>query len=119
MRIALLPALATLAVLFVGLNPAVAADKARELIVGKWKPVAEDGKAPELEFTKDGKVTVSEKEFKANGTYKFVGDDKLEVSIDFMGEKLEVKLTIKKIEKDEMILIESEKKKEDVFKRVK
>jgi uncharacterized protein (TIGR03066 family) len=109
-------------VLVFGIPAAPAADKPKELIVGKWEPTNENGKGFVAEFTKDGKVVIAGKkdgqEIKVEGTYKFLTDDTMELNLEFMGEKKTEKLTITKIDKEEMVT-EDSMKKEEKFKRLK
>ena len=108
-------------VFMIGLAPARAADKAKDLIVGKWESEKDKQKFT-VEFAKDGKMSISGKmgdmELVIKGTYRFTADDILEVTLEFMGEKKTEKLTVTKIDKDAMTLVD-EKKEEDKFKRVK
>ncbi len=94
------------------------ADKPKDLIVGKWLPDGDKDK-PIIEFTKDGKVTVSgtqgDKKFEAKGTYTFAKgkDNVVEVEIDKTKDTLTVTVT-----KDQLTTVDSKGKKE-TFKRVK
>jgi uncharacterized protein (TIGR03066 family) len=110
-------------VLVVGLyaTSALAADKASDLIVGKWEPKDTKQKGT-VEFTKDGKVNLkiedpAGKVVEITGTYKFNGDDKVEVELNFMGEKMKEELKVT-VTKDELTTVDSKDKKES-FKRVK
>src|SRR5262245_25861690 len=106
----------------VALPPALGADKAKELIIGKWEPVSGAGKGFVAEFTKDGKVVITgkkdDKDVKFEGSYKFLSDDDMELTLDAMGETIMEKLKITKIDKDEMITVDSMQK-EEKFKRLK
>jgi uncharacterized protein (TIGR03066 family) len=98
------------------------ADKPQDLIVGKWVPAKESDKEKgTVEFTKDGKVILKlmegDKKIDINGTYKFITDDKVEVELDFMGEKKKETLKIK-VTKDELTSVD-EKDREEKFKRAK
>ncbi len=100
-----------------------AADKASDLIVGKWEPKDTKQKGT-VEFTKDNKVLLkiedpAGKVIEITGTYKFIGttEDKIEVELTFMGEKMKEELTIT-VTKDELTTIDSKDKKES-FKKVK
>jgi len=116
---------AFVAVVFVtlaALPPALGADKPKELIIGKWAPASGAGKGFVAEFTKDGKVVITGKkddqDVKFEGSYKFVSDDDMELTLDAMGEKITEKLKIAKIDKDEMVTVDSMQK-EEKFKRLK
>jgi uncharacterized protein (TIGR03066 family) len=91
------------------------------LIIGKWEP--KDGKQKgTVEFTKDNKVLLKiegpdMKVIEVTGTYKFNGDEKVEVELNFMGEKMKEELKVT-VTKDELTTIDSKDKKE-IFKRVK
>jgi uncharacterized protein (TIGR03066 family) len=98
------------------------ADKPQDLIVGKWVPAKESDKEKgTVEFTKDGKVILKlmegDKKIDINGTYKFITDDKVEVELDFMGEKKKETLKVK-VTKDELTSVD-EKDREEKFKRAK
>jgi uncharacterized protein (TIGR03066 family) len=104
--------------------PLLAADKPKDLIVGKWEPKQlPEGVKVTIEFTKDGKITVAgkagDKEFKGSGTYKFVDDDTMETEMEIMGMKDKSKTKIVKISKEELITRDEGKKEEEKFKRVK
>jgi uncharacterized protein (TIGR03066 family) len=132
MRLARLAGLTAL-VVFLTSNAALvrAEDKAKDLIVGKWTPEeAPKGATITIEFTKDGKITVSGnqngKEFKGTGTYKFADDNTMETTIEFMGQKETSTTKIVKITKDELVTKDEPKKgqdkdkiKEERFKRMK
>ena len=132
MRVARLAALASLVVLLTSSAALLhAADKAKDLIVGKWEPTElPKGVKVTIEFTKEGKIAITGsaegKEFKGAGTYKFTDDDTMETEIEFMGQKESSKTKIVKITKDEMVTKDEPKKgkekaeiKEEKFKRVK
>jgi uncharacterized protein (TIGR03066 family) len=132
MRVARLAGLTALVVILTS-NAALvrAEDKAKDLIVGKWTPAdAPKGVTITIEFTKDGKITVSGsqngKEFKGTGTYKFTDDNTMETTIEFMGQKETSKTHIMKLNKDELVTKDELKKgqdkaqvKEERLKRVK
>jgi uncharacterized protein (TIGR03066 family) len=97
-------------------------EKAKDLIVGKWNP--DDEKAKDkltLEFTKDGKVLIKGdlggNAVDASGTYKFLGDDKMEIEISFMGETKKETVGVK-VTKDELTTTDSKDMKH-TFKRIK
>jgi uncharacterized protein (TIGR03066 family) len=126
MRIAYLTALVSVLALGLLLAPARAddkkGDKPKDLIVGKWVPEkVEKGQEGSLEFTKDGKIvakfTADGKTIEFGGTYKFTADDKMEIELEFMGQKKKETLTVK-VTKDELITTD-EKDKKETFKRAK
>jgi uncharacterized protein (TIGR03066 family) len=126
MRTAYLASVLSVLALAMLLAPARAkekkADKPQDLIVGKWVPAKESDKEKgTVEFTKDGKVILKlmegDKKIDINGTYKFITDDKVEVELDFMGEKKKETLKIK-VTKDELTSVD-EKDREEKFKRAK
>jgi uncharacterized protein (TIGR03066 family) len=90
----------TVVIAAIGTAPALAADKPRDLIVGKWKP--DDYST--FEFTKDGDVKVHVKgkgvDLTRNGKYKFVDDETIEVTMD--NDMKAEKFTVLTISKDEM-----------------
>jgi uncharacterized protein (TIGR03066 family) len=97
--------------------PLGAADKPKDLIVGKWEPVENKGQAPTIEFTKDGKLKISIAQMTIEGTYKFLDDNNVEVEISFMGQTQKEKMKVE-CTKDEMTTTDS-KNKAEKFKRVK
>ncbi len=107
-------------ILTAGLGPvaqvAQAQDKPKDLIIGKWesadpkKPAVEKGI---IEFTKEGKVKLTAGPVSVDGTYKFIDEKTLELTIGDMTEKLTVAVT-----KDELTATDS-KNKTDKLKRVK
>jgi uncharacterized protein (TIGR03066 family) len=126
MRTAYLASVSSVLALALLLAPARAeekkADKPQDLIVGKWVPSKEaDKDKGTIEFTKDGKVILKlmegDKKIDINGTYKFITDEKIEVELDFMGEKKKETLKIK-VTKDELTSVD-EKDREEKFKRAK
>lgn len=91
-------------------------------LVGKWEPVKpEKGEGMKLEFTKDGKLTVTGdangKEVKLEGTYKLAGD-KLTFSLKFMDVAIDDTVTLTKLTDDEMAGKDKDGK-EAAFKKVK
>src|SRR5437660_224195 len=120
MRIAYRVGVLSLFALGLMLSPASAAekkaDKPKDLIVGKWAPNDEKTKDKVvIEFTKDGKVLVTAtedgKKMEIKGTYKFATDDKVDIEMDFMGEKKKETMTVK-VTKDELTTTDSKDKKE-------
>jgi uncharacterized protein (TIGR03066 family) len=106
---------------------ATAADKNKDLIVGKWEPAdVKDKKASAvIEFTKTGELKVSVKgegfNFDVKGTYKFIDDNTVEITVDnplAKGEKKSDKMKIKSISGDDMV-IENAQGKEEKMKRIK
>jgi uncharacterized protein (TIGR03066 family) len=121
MRRATIVGLCFVLVLGLCVTSAQAADKASDLIVGKWEPKDTKQKGT-VEFTKDNKVLLKiegpdMKIIEVTGTYKFTGDDKVEVELNFMGEKMKEELKVT-VTKDELVTVDSKDKKE-TFKRVK
>lgn len=103
------------------LATADAGEKAKDLLIGKWKAV--DSKNNKIvEFTKDGKMigsttNASGKTVKATDSYKFIDDEKIEITVDVLGKK--VMQTIKiKVTKDELITT-NDFGKEEKHKRTK
>ncbi len=97
-------------------------EKAKDLIVGQWIPTQEKDKDKAvLEFTKDGKVilkvTDGGKTVELAGTYKFLGEDKIEVELALGNDKKKETLKVK-VTKDELTTTDS-KDKVDTFKRGK
>lgn len=94
-------------------------------IVGKWTVAKTEGDVPKgtvVEFTKDGKLSVSieenGKKLTIGGTYKIVGD-KLKVKVVINDKELpEDEDTIKSLSDTELVTIDKEKK-ESVFKKAK
>jgi uncharacterized protein (TIGR03066 family) len=105
-----------------------AADKNKDMIVGKWEPADTKDKkgSAVVEFTKGGDLKISVKAGEMNidikGTYKFIDDDTVEITVEapFGGkdEKKSEKLKIKSIKGDEMVIINPQGK-EEKMKRVK
>jgi uncharacterized protein (TIGR03066 family) len=94
--------------------------KPQDLIIGKWTPTKEKDELT-LEFTKDGKVNIKGKQggkdLEINGTYKFDGDDKINVELNFGGQTKKDTLKVK-VTKDELTTTDSMDK-TDTFKRAK
>lgn len=119
MRIRLLTMVALVAVPALIAAPASAAETAKDLIIGKWQPTEKGGEKAIIEFTKDGKVKVVSDKLTLDGTYKFVKDDQIEVTMSVQGKDSTVKLTVK-VTKDELTTTEEDKTKSpETFKRVK
>jgi len=97
-----------------------------EKVLGKWKLTksSNDGEKSEtliVEFTKDGKMTITQGEGEAkfvfSGTYKVEGD-KLPYKMTMPGgDKKAETLTIKKLTDEELIFVDPDEIQED-FKRV-
>lgn len=119
MRFRWLVVLAVAAAAGVAEAPAIAADNAKDLIVGRWQPNEKGGEKAIIEFTKDGKVKVIADKLSLDGTYKFVKDDQIEVSMPIKGMESKVKLNVK-VTKDELTTTEEgNKNPPETFKRVK
>jgi uncharacterized protein (TIGR03066 family) len=123
MRARSVTVLATVALFAVAIASTFAADTAKELIVGKWQPNDKDGEKATVEFTKDGKVKVVADPYSLDGTYKFVKDDQIEVTMPIAGKESTVKLIVK-VTKDELTTTDETKddkgkEKIQTFKRVK
>lgn len=106
----------------VDLTPGQAADKPKDLIIGKWMPVKEKEKKGTLQFTPDGKLLVrvkgpDSKEIEVNGTFKFLDENTMEVVLSFKGETRKEKLKVK-VTRDEMTTTDSSNK-TDTFRRIK
>ena len=99
--------------------PLLAADKPKDLIVGKWEPVEKKDQGLTIEFLKDGKVKITFPQANINldGTYKFLDDSNIEIEFKVMDkvqmEKLKVEVT-----QDALTTTDSMNKVEK-FKRVK
>jgi uncharacterized protein (TIGR03066 family) len=107
------------AVAAVTVAPATAGDNAKDLIVGRWQPNEKGGEKAIIEFTKDGKLKVIADKLNLDGTYKFVKDDQIEVSMPIKGKESTVKLIVK-VTKDELTTTEEgSKNPPETFKRVK
>lgn len=93
-----------------------------KLLVGKWSPKEKkEGASMVLEFTKDGKasftVSQSDKDFKAEGTYKADGN-KLAITISADGKEQKMERTVTKLTDAELVT-KDEKGTERAFLRVK
>jgi uncharacterized protein (TIGR03066 family) len=97
-----------------------------KMLVGKWEPVPDKDKkekppAMVIEFTADGKLsmTVGEvgKEFRAEGTYKLEGDNKLAVSLKVADKEIKETLTVKKLTAGELVTEDSKNKTESLRKK--
>lgn len=91
-------------------------------LVGKWEPAApKKGESMVMEFTKDGKLTVTgkmnDKDVKIEGTYKLDGD-KLSFALKFMDIEIKETVTLTKLTDDEMAGKDKDGK-EESFKKVK
>jgi uncharacterized protein (TIGR03066 family) len=109
--------------------PAFGADSAKELIIGKWQPNDKDNVKEKdnvkatVEFTKDGKIKIVADAYSLEGTFKFLNDNQIEVTMPIAGKDSIVKLTVK-VTKDELTTTDETKddkakdKKVETFKRV-
>lgn len=74
-------------------------------LIGKWEPKEKKGEQMVMEFTKDGKLTVTGdlggKELKIEGTYTLEGN-KLSFKLKFMDVPIEETVTITKLTDDEL-----------------
>ncbi len=91
----------------------VAADKAQDLIVGKWEPTdgAEKGL---LEINKDGTLKATRGGETREGKWKLVGENQLE--LEFMGRAIKLKVAVTK---DELTTTNEENNRTTKFKRAK
>lgn len=102
---------------------AAAADKLDgKKLVGKWEPVMpKKDEGMVMEFTKDGKLTVTgkmnDKEVTIQGTYE-LKDDKLSFALKFMDIEIKETVTLTKLTDDEMEGKDKDGKVEG-FKKVK
>ena len=120
--------MAAILILSAGLFSAWAADMPKDLIVGKWQPVAEKGKNYQFEFSRDGTIKVSDKsgnkELTYEGKYKFLKDNLMEITLLVTDPdakqtvKKTQKVTIVKISQEEMTTLD-EQHREESFKRLK
>ncbi len=123
MRIIL--SLALLSIMGLMTSGAVAAQKEDKIdgkkLIGKWEPTDKKGGPGVIEFTKDGKLTVTGdlggKELKIEGTYKLDGN-KLTLAMKFMDQEIKETVTITKLTDEEMEGEDTKGKKES-FKRLK
>jgi hypothetical protein len=101
---------------------ALAADKPKDLIVGKWESLDGLSKGVIVEYKADGNITASFKEkTMPTGKYKFVEDDLMEVNVSFkVGDKDIASLNKYrvKVTKEELTTIDEKSKVEKKFKRV-
>jgi uncharacterized protein (TIGR03066 family) len=95
-----------------------------KLLVGKWTPKEADKKGKMfLEFTKDGKLSLSinfekgdvKKELKAEGTYKLDGN-KLAVTIELFGMTKTDVLTVSSLTKTELVTVDEKGKKDTLVR---
>jgi uncharacterized protein (TIGR03066 family) len=104
--------------LLVGLTSTTAADKPKDLIVGKWQM---PDRPTVFEFTKAGAVKITSKEKKdveLTGKYRFISDDTVEVTIDYDGKPETDTFQIVEISKDAMTTVDKSKARE-TLRRVK
>ena len=113
--------LGILALLSIGFTPAHAADKAKDLIVGKWEINKENQKGT-IEFGKDNtlkaRIKADDNDINITGTYKFLDDDTIEVEMTIMGGSRKHKLKVT-VTKDELKTEDPDNGKKDTLKRVK
>jgi uncharacterized protein (TIGR03066 family) len=106
--------------LLAGSTPLFAADKPKDLILGKWE-MSRDKQKISLEFAKDGilkvRLTNDDKNTDVEGKYKFVDDDNMEVELVYMGDTKKEKLKVV-VTKEELTTTDGAGKKE-TFKRTK
>ena len=97
-------------------------DPAQDLIVGKWQVLDKDGKDGSgiIAFAADGKFIISgARNGGANGTYKFVSADSIELYIENPSTKQIVTQKMKiAVNKDELT-VTSEKGKTNKHRRIK
>ncbi len=89
-------------------------------LIGKWELVIEAKKTQSLtlEFHSGMKISVLVGDVKLDGTYSIYEDNKMDVSLKFMGEDHKESLTIRKLSADELIT-EDSKGKSETFKKKK
>lgn len=88
-------------------------------LVGKWESKPDVKEKFQIEFTKDGKFTVSgEKDKSIEGTYKVDGN-KVTVTIKAEGKEVTMKRTISKLTDTEVTSKDDDTGKEDTLIRVK
>jgi uncharacterized protein (TIGR03066 family) len=106
--------------LLAGSTPLLAADKPKDLILGKWE-MSRDKHKVSLEFVKDNvlkvRLTTDDKNIDVEGKYTFVDDDNIEVELVYMGETKKEKLKVV-VTKEELTTTDGAGKKE-TFKRTK
>jgi uncharacterized protein (TIGR03066 family) len=107
--------------LLVMFSAAIAADDKIDpaKLVGKWEPkqAQKDFKLV-MEFTKDGKLTVTTDDFKVDGTYKLDGN-RLQIVLKAGENEVKDTVTIHKLTDDELVGESQTKKEKETFKRVK
>src|SRR5438067_408037 len=71
-------------------------EDAKALIVGKWEPAAANRKAM-IEFTKEGKIKITnketEKEITRDGSYEFTGEDNKSIKMSFKDPETGMEMT--------------------------
>jgi hypothetical protein len=114
----------TFAALLVCLFPllVLAADKPKDLIVGKWESLGPENKGKVLEYKANGNIfAIAGEKSMLTGSYRFIEDDLIDVDVRFkVGDKLitsNYKYRIK-VTKDELTTTDQKTKKEQKFKRV-
>ncbi len=120
--IAPLRRMAVLALLIAATGTLLAQEKIDpKKLLGKWEPVDAKIANLTLEFMDKGKWTLSVDVMgrleKIEGTYK-ITDNKMEVTIGYMGTEQKEMLTIKKLNDTEFVTVDS-KGKEEAFRRKK
>jgi uncharacterized protein (TIGR03066 family) len=105
--------------------PACGSNKPKDMIVGKWEEDKE-GKKVTLEFTGDGKWKMTGEGGGVDGTYKFNGDDEIEMVMKLGEKEVPFKKGKVTVTKDEFTLKttekgadDKEKTKEEKFKKAK
>lgn len=81
-------------ILLAGTASAQETSAVRKLIVGKWESAQKVGDKDVkilVEFTANGKVSVTVRDFKADGTYTFPDDKTIETELIFEGERRKVR----------------------------
>ena len=101
--------------------PAVAADKPKDVIVGKWEPVDDKSDSATIEFLKDGRLKITAilgtMKLSYDGTYKFVDDNNIETEPTFQGKTTKDKLKVE-VTKDTLTTTDSTGR-ADKLRRVK
>ena len=91
----------------------------RQLLIGKWKPTAQQGNTESvIEFTRGGKLKMTAEQFNIDGSYKFIDDHHLELNIKFGNDSQSVKLTVT-VTRNELITQEANSPRKEIFKRVR
>ncbi len=100
--------------------PAVAAaDKPKDLIVGKWTRVAADpNEKGNVEFLTDGSVTMAMDGVLMKGKYKFLEDELVQLELTVEGQNLPAQKLKVKVSKDELTTTD-DMNRVDKFKRGK